>query len=112
MRSPKTYLLICLAVLALIISCAAFYNLGEENGFKRAEKANLKATYDAGYAAGYQSVSQFYPDTEEYNRSVYITASGSCYHRKYCQYLSKSSKEIPLRTALAQHYTACSKCNP
>lgn len=112
MRSPKTYLLICLAVLALIISCAAFYNLGEENGFKRAEKANLEATYNAGYEAGHNANTESSSDTDDYDRTVYVTQSGERYHRNGCQYLSKSSKELPLRTALARNYTACSKCNP
>lgn len=43
---------------------------------------------------------------------VYITASGSKYHRAGCKYLSKSSIPIKLKDAIARGYTPCSVCNP
>ena len=42
--------------------------------------------------------------------TVYITESGSKYHKANCQYLSKSKKSIDLSKAKAQGYEPCSKC--
>lgn len=41
---------------------------------------------------------------------VYITATGSKYHRSGCSYLSKSKISISLSSAKAKGYTACSRC--
>lgn len=41
---------------------------------------------------------------------VYVTDSGSKYHKANCQYLSKSKKSIDLSKAKAQGYEPCSKC--
>ena len=43
---------------------------------------------------------------------VYITKSGTKYHREDCQYLSKSSIETTLEEAQSKGYAPCSKCNP
>jgi len=43
---------------------------------------------------------------------VYVTKSGTKYHREGCQYLSKSSREITLEEAKDKGYEPCSKCNP
>ena len=42
--------------------------------------------------------------------TVYITESGSKYHKSGCSYLSKSKIPISLSEAKAQGYTACSRC--
>lgn len=42
--------------------------------------------------------------------TVYITESGSKYHKANCQYLSKSKKSIDLSKAKQQGYEPCSKC--
>ncbi|MCC8045773.1 MAG: Ig-like domain-containing protein [Clostridiales bacterium] len=42
---------------------------------------------------------------------VYITKTGSKYHRAGCRYLSSSMIEIDLSTAVAKGYEACSVCN-
>ncbi|MCD7955322.1 MAG: Ig-like domain-containing protein [Lachnospiraceae bacterium] len=42
---------------------------------------------------------------------VYITKTGSKYHRAGCRYLSSSMIEIDLSTAIAKGYEACSVCN-
>lgn len=42
--------------------------------------------------------------------TVYITKTGSKYHRSGCSYLSKSKIAISLSEAKAQGYTACSRC--
>lgn len=43
---------------------------------------------------------------------VYITKTGSKYHKAGCRYLSQSSIPIKLSDAIAQGYTPCSVCNP
>jgi len=42
--------------------------------------------------------------------SVYITETGSKYHRGTCRYLWNSKIKISLSSAKAQGYTACSVC--
>jgi competence protein ComEC len=44
--------------------------------------------------------------------TVYITATGECYHRAGCRYLSHSKIPISLRDAKAQGYRPCSVCDP
>ena len=46
------------------------------------------------------------------NPTVYITATGECYHLKGCRYLAHSCIPIKLKDAEAQGYRACSVCNP
>jgi hypothetical protein len=48
------------------------------------------------------------PDTT----TVYITETGTKYHRDGCRYLSKSKIPISLSDAKARGYTPCSVCNP
>ena len=46
------------------------------------------------------------------NATVYVTATGECYHRSGCRYLSKSRIAIKLKDAKAQGYRPCSVCDP
>lgn len=48
--------------------------------------------------------------TEPKTVTVYITNTGSKYHRSGCQYLRKSCIKTTLASAQARGYTACSKC--
>lgn len=43
---------------------------------------------------------------------VYVTNTGSKYHRDGCSYLKKSKNEITLSDALKKGYEPCSKCRP
>ncbi len=43
---------------------------------------------------------------------VYITATGECYHRAGCRYLSQSKIAVTLAQAKAQGYRPCSVCKP
>ncbi len=45
-------------------------------------------------------------------QTVYITNTGSKYHREYCRYLSRSSNAISLSKAIAEGYTPCKVCSP
>jgi len=44
--------------------------------------------------------------------TVYITRTGTKYHRLGCRYLSKSCIPISRSAAIAQGYTPCSVCKP
>lgn len=46
----------------------------------------------------------------ETSETVYVTNTGSKYHRAGCQYLRKSQIPISLSDAKASGYSACSKC--
>lgn len=46
------------------------------------------------------------------NTIVYVTRSGSKYHRDGCSSLSKSKIEITLKEALEQGYEPCKRCKP
>lgn len=50
--------------------------------------------------------------TQKTSRTVYITNTGSKYHRSWCSYLRQSKKTISLNNAINKGYTACSRCNP
>ncbi|TXD67792.1 hypothetical protein [Aequorivita lipolytica] len=43
---------------------------------------------------------------------VYITKTGTKYHKGTCHYLKKSKIEISKSDAKSAGYTACSVCNP
>jgi hypothetical protein len=45
-------------------------------------------------------------------QTVYITKTGSKYHRDNCRYLSKSKFATDLKEAKAHGYTPCSVCKP
>lgn len=51
------------------------------------------------------------PDTNQDDVIVYVTDTGSKYHRDGCQYLSKSKIPISLSEAVLS-YEPCSRCNP
>ena len=83
-------------------------------GKMSAEKAQ---SYNDGYQAGYEDGVN--PDSppkltfsfeEDLSETVYVTDSGSKYHRWGCRYLWNSSNAISLDDAIARGYTACSKC--
>lgn len=44
--------------------------------------------------------------------TVYITNTGSKYHRSSCSYLRKSKIATTLKSAKSSGYTACSRCHP
>ncbi|NWF95847.1 MAG: hypothetical protein HXY34_06860 [Candidatus Thorarchaeota archaeon] len=44
--------------------------------------------------------------------TVYVTETGSKYHRLGCQYLAHGSIPMTLRDAVSRGYTPCSVCHP
>ncbi|MBI2839431.1 MAG: hypothetical protein HYX75_14040 [Acidobacteria bacterium] len=43
---------------------------------------------------------------------VYITKSGTKYHRASCRYLNSSKKRVTLEWAKSHHYKPCAICKP
>lgn len=100
------------------------YNSGFSSGYKLgASEQDSSGTdkYGQGYSDGYQAASsssgsaqsssgKSSPDSSQpQTYTVYVTATGSKYHRAGCSYL-KSSRAISLADAIAAGYTPCSRC--
>jgi len=51
-------------------------------------------------------------DNNKDNKIVYITRTGSKYHRIGCSYLRRSCIPISKKDAIAHGYTPCSRCKP
>ena len=52
------------------------------------------------------------PAEETSKQTVDVTQTGEKYHRDGCRYLGKSRILKDLKAALAEGYTACSRCRP
>lgn len=108
------------------------YGDGYDEGYADAEaefKPQLINRYGEGYADGYadgceaggdsestyndytaSSYTYDEPTQQTYSETVYVTNTGSKYHRAGCQYLRDSQIAIDLDDAIAAGYTACSRC--
>ena len=90
--------------------------------------AGYKEGYDVGFADGADSVKEERTETsvekgttsssstsgseQKQGYTVYITDTGSKYHRHGCRYLRNSSHAVTLSNAKSLGYTPCSVCNP
>ena len=103
------------------------YQAGYENGKKdgRAEAKEEAAeeerddTEDSGSSGTYRpysssgaSDSSGSSSTSSSGTTVYVTDTGSKYHRYGCQYLRESCHGMTLSQAKQAGYTACSRCDP
>lgn len=96
---------------------SAGYNAGYDSGYdeacSRADATHQAyAPHETPYVSGYSSASSVensYTLAPQTN-IVYVTRTGKKYHRYGCQYLKDSCIEKSLSDAIAQGYTACSKC--
>ncbi len=59
-----------------------------------------------------QEYSQPVFSEEEQITTVYITATGSKYHKEDCRYLTYSKIKVSLKDAQEAYYIPCSVCNP
>lgn len=75
----------------------------QEEAARQASEAN-KRVKDAEKAKSNASQKNSY--------TVYITRTGSKYHRAGCRYLRQSQIAIDRNAAINQGYDACSVCNP
>lgn len=53
-----------------------------------------------------------FPSDSGDDETVYITKTGTKYHRAGCRYLDESKIAIDKADAIKQGYTACSVCKP
>lgn len=86
------------------------YDEGYDDGWSdgaKAQKESDQEYINEHYSNGYAS-SNSYDDYA--TATVYITDTGSKYHRYGCQYLRQSCHEISISNAEAQGYTPCSRC--
>lgn len=49
---------------------------------------------------------------QAYGQTVYVSKTGSKYHKSSCKYLKHSSISLQLTEAKKKDYTACSVCKP
>lgn len=85
-----------------------------------AEKSAVSASQSTGSSSGQtasqssgsasSSGSSSSSSSETQSQTVYITRTGSKYHRDGCQYLRQSQIAISLSDAKARGYTPCSRC--
>ena len=68
------------------------------------------ATPSTASVSGSSSSSRASSASAPKSQTVYVTNTGSKYHRAGCQYLRKSKIPISLSDAKAQGYSACSRC--
>lgn len=126
---------------ALLEGIGSSYRQGYETGYsagytlQQAEEEQARLAYLAALSTRLPAVSAKSPDTAGSDSSpepdtpvdtplpeepeepsatgeVYVTASGTKYHRSSCAYLSKSRKGISLSEARSKGYAPCSKCKP
>ena len=115
------------------------YDEGYDEGYEEGKQSGYDSGYDEGYRVGYQDgyidaesacedehgsytsynqTSSYQPpasqNTEPVQTSVtvYITKTGTKYHTSTCSYLKNSKISISKDSAIAQGYTACSRCKP
>lgn len=100
------------------------YAAGQQEGYSNGQQEGYDEGYTAGYAKGAASHStssswssgsgsSYSTTTQSGSTStmtVYITKTGSKYHRSGCQYLARSCYSISLSEARARGYSACSRC--
>jgi hypothetical protein len=115
-----------------------YYDIGYDDGYTNGKYDNIDNDFENGYREGYddgyfdactdagiepESVQKIEPTsntasnksavesrTQPQSQTVYITVTGTKYHRAECQYLNVSRIPIALSDAIARGYTPCSKC--
>ena len=103
---------------------------GRETGYAEGYEAGKTAGYQSGYSQGLAEGKKAATAAKTASSSgtssssggsgrsststvtVYITKTGSKYHRGSCSYLRESKIAISLSSAKSQGYTACSRCDP
>ena len=107
------------------------YSAGKSNGYKSGKTAGYKIgiadseAYQTGYDAGYKyghkdgvnetstatTSNSYSSDSSDSNSvTVYVTNTGSKYHKSWCSYLRQSKIAMSLSDAKAYGYTPCSRC--
>ena len=80
-----------------------------------AKKSSPSSSSYSSSGSSYSSSDSSYSSSDTGDKqttTVYVTNTGSKYHRSGCQYLSKSKIPISLSDAKSEGYGACKKCHP
>lgn len=97
------------------------YDDGNSDGYNDGYDDGSLEGHSQGYDEGYNDANsndytQSYNNNQSYSYDVspivYITLTGSKYHRITCSYLKNSAVEISRKQAEIRGYSACSKCRP
>ena len=72
------------------------------------QSPNISSTPQTEQRQSTSDISTTVPNTN--SAIVYVTNTGSKYHKDSCSYLKKSKIQMSLSEAQSQGYTACSKC--
>ena len=91
------------------------YRIGYQDGFNDAESAceDKNGSYTSySQASSYQPPASQNTEPAQTSVTVYITKTGTKYHTSTCSYLKNSKISISKDSAIAQGYTACSRCKP
>lgn len=81
------------------------YGEGYDDGY-----ADAKAKYQSTSSASSTSSSASSTASSTQSTTVYVTNTGTKYHKSWCSYLRKSKIPISLSDAKSYGYTACSRC--
>ena len=111
-------LVIALSLLGLVIGCAPSYTEGDlDIARQMAYSEGYEEGHSDGYATGYligkaegstESTGIIQPTSSDF---VYITRTGTKYHRASCRYLSQSSIKVERAEAIG-NFGPCSVCDP
>lgn len=84
-------------------------NSGYGSGYDEGKEEGYHSGYISGYMDGYEDG---LAESLGYEDPVYITFTGTKYHRSNCSYLNSSKILTSRSAAIEDGYTACSRCNP
>lgn len=106
-----TAILFCLTF--AVASCVVTYNISYKHGYDTGNADGYNKGYNIGYNKGYdKGYEDNRPRGSDGSPIVYVTKSGTKYHKEKCDYLANSSVEISREQAENKGYTPCSKCRP
>lgn len=99
--------------LSAVVDTVATQKLADQRAAEEAARAQAEAEAQAEAAAQAEAERQAQQqEAERAEQTVYITDTGSKYHRAGCRHLRHSSYPISLSDAQAQGYTPCGTCHP
>ena len=97
----------------------AGYDAGMQDGYDKGVDEGYNKGYSEAYDQGYADAQEDFAsnlsernaesDNDDLEEIVYVTNTGSCYHKENCGYLHSSKISIPLSEA-KEKYRPCSRC--
>ena len=93
----KTIIAIVIILITIFLLCFAHKSCNSENEIDDSNSHYSEERTDS---------------STEVDTTVYVTHSGTKYHRSSCNYLSDSKHEMSLNKAISKGYTPCSRCDP